>query len=123
MLDEDPYLLWQETELFGERPPGDLGETRQRPIGPQLWIVAGVAWLFTIDPVFRALTPRNFAGIPAPQLIAVFFVMPLILCALMWLWARVLGPHVRVFVRMQANHWKRWLAFLIAALWLRSTLG
>ena len=122
-LDEDAYLLWQETEFFGERPPHDLGETAQRPIGPHLWVVAGVAWLFTIDPVFRALTPRHFAGIPAPQLLAVLFVFPVLLVALMGFWARGLGPRARVFVRTQALHWKRWLGVALALLWARSTLG
>jgi hypothetical protein len=122
-VDEDPYLLWQETEFFGRRPPADLDATHQRPIAAHLWVVAGVAWLFTIDPVFRALTPRHFAGIPGPQLLAVFFVLPILLCTIMWVWARVLGPHARVFVRTQALHWKRWLLAGIAFLWVRSALG
>lgn len=49
--------------------------------------------------------------------------MPLILCALMWLWERLLSPRARVLVRTQVRHWKRWLCIALAALWVRSALG
>lgn len=118
-LEEDSILLWHETEFFGSAPRGETDETQQKPVAIQLGVISAVAWLMTIDPVWRALTPRNFSGIPAPQLLIVFFLGPIIWCLVLWAWAKVLPGHVRVLVRTQLSYWKRWLA----AAWVLSMLA
>lgn len=115
-LEEDLTLVAQEAELFAMDAPQLPGETIQRPVTAHLHVIAAVAWLFTIDPVFRALTPRNFSGIPAYQLLAVFFVFPVVMLLVMWIWARGFPPTLRVLLRPQLAHWKRWLAAGFVAL-------
>ena len=84
---------------------------------------SAVVWLFAIDPLWRALTPRSFAGIPAPQLMAVLVAFPLIWIAVMALWARALGPGARGFLRARCYEWKRWLAVAFAALVVANQQG
>lgn len=122
-LEEDAILLGQEAELFAMDAPRIQGETIQRPITAHLFVISGIAWLFTIDPVFQALTPRNFSGIPAPQLLAVFFVFPVVMLLVMWIWARWLPPQLRVLLRPQFAHWKRWLAVGFVALLVLQNRG
>ncbi len=121
--DEDASLVAQEAEIFALDAPRLPGETIQQPVTAHLHVIAAIAWLFTIDPVFQALTPRNFSGIPAPQLLAVIFVYPVLLLLTMWIWARWFPPALRVRLRPQLAHWKRWLAVGFVALVVLQNLG
>ncbi len=108
-LKADPALLAYEAELFADGAPSVDDFHGQAPVAIHLFAISTIVGISAIGPVFEALTPKNSSGIPVLQLMAVFFNFALIWFGIQWLWAKVLGPHARVWGRARFYEWKRWL--------------
>ncbi len=108
-LEADSALLAYEAELFADRIPSADDFQGHAPVALHLFAISVVIGICAIGPIFEALTPRNSNAIPILQLMVVFLNFAFVWFGIQWIWARVLGPRIRVWVRARFYEWKRWL--------------